>query len=272
MDISIVIVNYNSEVFLKNCIDSIMKNLIVDFELIIVDNASKIETIKMLNEIERENAKCTFIYSEKNLGFARANNLGAEIAKGEFIHFLNPDILIEKDINDVYINIIQERKRALYATTLYDNNIESKTGYLIPTIKNYIKNFFLKNVDRWYIGASIIVEKNIFDEIGGWPEDYFMYAEDLDLCYRAMLLNIDIYKVEAFIQHVGGGSTKTVWNRFDTDVKKEIANIKFFKKYNLQFDYFFSKMIVLLLNYKNPASIVYICKVIKKAISTEGFF
>ena len=98
LKISIVIVNYNSGKHLSSCIESIKKNINHNYEVIIVDNNSNdgsIDNVCENNEISK-------IYNKKNLGFAKANNIGANKSTGEIIHFLNPDCILDSKINEVY--------------------------------------------------------------------------------------------------------------------------------------------------------------------------
>jgi GT2 family glycosyltransferase len=104
MDVSITIVNYNTKDLLKQCIESVFeKTQDVEFEIIVVDNASSDGSQQMVKELF---PKVTLIESPENLGFGRANNLGNKVAKGKYLFILNSDtILIENSIYNKYINM-----------------------------------------------------------------------------------------------------------------------------------------------------------------------
>ena len=88
--VSIIIVNYNTRELLRNCLASIRDNLTTDYETIVVDNASTDNSMALCEDF-RQDRRFIFIRNEENLGFAKANNIGAAAASGRILHFLNPD-------------------------------------------------------------------------------------------------------------------------------------------------------------------------------------
>ena len=172
LKISIVIVNYNSGKHLSSCIESIKKNINYNYEVIIVDNNSNDGSIDNVCE----NNKILKIYNKKNLGFAKANNIGANQSNGEIIHFLNPDCIVDSKINEAYKKQIMFDKLIGVTKLKYYNGSLQKSKYLVPNPENILKKIFLpKKANYWYLGASIIIKKELFKRIGGWSENYFMY-------------------------------------------------------------------------------------------------
>lgn len=266
IDVSIIIVDYNAGELLENCVSSIEKNVKCSHEIIIVDNCSATKEICLLKKLEDKYNSVKIIYNDVNVGFAKANNIAVNIAGGKIYHFLNPDTLVSDDIDDIYGFVLQDTSLSMYATTLYENGVQVNHPQIIETIGCYWKHFIKGKNLNWYIGASFIVRKDIFKFIGKWPEDYFMYVEDLDFCYIAWKKGIQIQRLDCYIEHLGGGTSSKVWSSFDTDVRKEIALIKFYKKYNFMYNYFIRRTIMLGKRVFMWRDFVYRFKVILKAL------
>ncbi len=207
MDLSIIIVNWNSADYLKTCLNSLyVNNAGVVSEIIVIDNAS---FDKCHSIITNEFPGVHFIQSHQNLGFAKANNLGAEQAHGDFLLFLNPD-------TEILGNAISEMLSAIRKLPLAgvigckllntDMTLQNSCIQPFPTILNQSldSDILLRRFPGFSIwgpvphllnqlgpsevqaisGACMMIRKEIFTEIGGFSTDYFMYTEDIDLCYR----------------------------------------------------------------------------------------
>lgn len=141
--VSIIIVNYNSGDFLLKCIKSILANVTIDYEVIVVDNESVDDSFKKC-KLLFSSMNLIFIESGGNVGFSKANNIGANIASGNIFHFLNPDTELSEDINKDYENVFKNNQK-VYVNLLRnpDGSIENK-GHCIPTMSNYLSCVFLK--------------------------------------------------------------------------------------------------------------------------------
>lgn len=245
IDVSIIIVDYNAGSLLENCVCSIENNVKHSHEIIISDNGSNESERSLLKNIETKYNNVKVIYNAVNFGFAKANNIAAGIASGRVYHFLNPDTMVGNDIDSAYEYVLKDSSLSMYATTLYECGIQVNNPHIIETLGGYWKHYVENKKFYWYIGASYIMKKNVFKIIGKWPEDYFMYTEDLDFCYIARQKGIGIQRLDCYIEHLGGGVSGKVWTNFERDVKKEIALIKFYKKYNFMYNYFIRKIIML---------------------------
>jgi len=262
-DISVIIVNYNSGLFLMKCIHSILENVKVKYEIIIVDNNSSDNSLKFLeNEYNTRNIRV--IINEHNLGFARANNIGAENATGKYLHFLNPDTQLTESINNDYLKILSENKDYIYVHRLsnLDKSIEQSRN-LLPLISNYFHAIFSRSkAIYWYTGATVIISIDDYRKIGGWSEDYFMYIEDMDLFYKASIKNIKTVEIDNPIIHIGKGSTSNVWSTYEREVKVQKSFKIFYLKYNKRFEYYVIKIITLLyVFFKSPAKALLILKI-----------
>ena len=198
MTFSIIIVNYNTKEFLHNCLNSVLGHSSAgELEIIVVDNNSSDGSLKMVRRNFSQNIK--LIANKENLGFGPANNQGAKVAGGEFLFFLNSDTIIKKDIFTALKEIFLSRPRlAIAAPRLFlaSGKPQPYAFGQFPSLAKLIwqriwpykqfnspTNKVLYPVD-WVSGAAMVVRRNIFNQIGGFDENFFMYFEDIDLCWR----------------------------------------------------------------------------------------
>jgi GT2 family glycosyltransferase len=231
LDVSIVCVNWNSVDYLRECIASIYENTHgISFEIIVVDNASPQGGVEVLKD---EFPEITILKSSKNIGFAAANNLGFKESSGEYVLFLNPDTKLMGPT----INILLDRMKALPDAGIVgckmlntDLSVQITSIQKFPTILNQIVNsehlqLRWPGCPLWDIaplfseqtqpikvevipGACMLIRRSVFEQVGGFSEDYFMYAEDLDLNYKLKQAGYTNYYVgEAAIVHHGGKSS-----------------------------------------------------------------
>lgn len=247
-ELSIIIVNYNGGELLLNCINSLTKYLPFGFEVIVFDNNSSDNSADKLEQQFADESFLTLIRSDVNYGFARANNLAAEKAEGSYLHFLNPDVLINSQMAEDYDMIINGNKKGIFVTGLIDNEGRvQKMQHLIPTLGNYFKALFCSGkAALWNIGASVIMDTLTFKDLGGWAEDYFMYAEDLDLFYLAHKKKIPITYIDSTITHIGKGSSETVWSGLERATLIERSTRKFYTKYKMGWQYYIIRPIQLI--------------------------
>ena len=226
VDVSIIIINYNTKELVQQCIDSIFSNTEgISFEVIIVDNASTDHS----HEYFSTNEKILFIRSQQNLGFGKASNRALEIARGRNILFLNPDTVLLNNAIQIlsdYLNVHPEvgacggnlfdgEGQPAYSHLLYFPSIFGELDrvfhYRLSRIvfgKNVYFNFTSKPLPVKYItGADMMVRKDILDKLKGFDPDFFMYYEDTELGYRInksgyIILNIP----QARIVHLEGKS------------------------------------------------------------------
>lgn len=234
MDVSIIIVNYNTNILIKQCISSIYKHTKdIQFEIIVVDNASTDGSIEM---IKNEFSNVILIESDVNLGFGKANNLGAKQASGNFLFLLNSDtILIENSIKILkeYFENSNDPNDAVVGCKLLDINYYPHISYgNFPSIYQELFEYGLSKIFRKYyskklspavvpdksqikevdyiMGADMFFKKAIFDAIDGFDEDFFLYYEETEICYR---LKKSGYKIiwnpsTSIIHYIGASGKK----------------------------------------------------------------
>ncbi|MCR8916741.1 glycosyltransferase family 2 protein [Bacteroides sp. ET225] len=223
MDVSIIIVNYNTELLILDCIKSIYeKTQYISFEIIVVDNASSND-----HSILKTDSRIRYIQSETNLGFGKANNLGAKHAKGKYLFFLNPDtFLINNAIFILFQFIENNHDVGICGGNLYTKDLKPTHSHftIAPGIKFELynlfsgKTFLFKDVSyfnysenpisvEYITGADLFIRKELFESINGFDKDFFMYFEESYLCFIAKQENSLVINVpQAHIIHLEGQS------------------------------------------------------------------
>ncbi len=245
---SIIIVNYNSGSLLKDCLTSIIDNLDNGYEIIIYDNASSDDSLRKVHAAFPADSRIRILEGKENLGFAKANNHAAGVAKGKYLHFLNPDIVVNPKLRADYDLIAGEQGEDVTVTSLADEDGRPmKNRHIIPTLGNYFNCIFHKGkIAYWNIGASLIISHDAFSLIGGWPEDYFMYAEDLDLFYTLYRNHIPIRYLDTRLLHIGKGTTRQIWTDSQRALMVELSFKKFYRKHGFPMEYYATRPILLL--------------------------
>lgn len=221
IDLSIIIVTYNSQKFVKNCFDSIYKYCSdISFEIIVVDNNSDDETV---NLIKSNYHKIKLIESKVNLGFAKGSNEGVKISKGENILLLNNDTILlnnisvalktlraDDNIGALGIKMLNEHKNYICSVGKFPKAYELiKFSWFNEKSKEFLSGEF-KNQEvsiqvDWLTGAFLMIRKEFWDKVKGLDEDYFLYVEDVDICKKLNLLgkqNVFLPSL-SFIHYVG---------------------------------------------------------------------
>jgi len=231
IDVSIICVNWNSLDYLLECIASIYEHTGgIAFEIVVVDNASPEGRVETLSDRFPE---VKIVQSEKNVGFAGANNLGFWHSKGQHILLLNPDTKLMGPAINIMLEYLKSLPDAgVVGCKLLNTDLSISTSSIqtFPTIVNQLLNVeylrltfpscFLWNIAPLFEenlypvkvdiipGACMMLKRDAFERVGLLTEDYFMYAEDIDLNYKLRRLGLSSYYVgQAQIVHHGGRSS-----------------------------------------------------------------
>lgn len=216
--ISFIIVAYKSKKFLTDCVNSITTHTSGEYEIVIVDNNSG----ENLDEIQNlSTSKIKIIYSQNNAGFGSGVNLGATQATGDWLCLLNPDTRLQGDIH-ILSTIDKNTKLIGLALVNQENQIQAYQYGDFPTPKSIVSNSAKKQWQNqtqetittdWISGGSICIEAKLFRELGGFDDRFFMYYEDIDLCYRAKQAGHQAYWTQQItIWHYEGGSESNIIN------------------------------------------------------------
>ncbi len=235
MDISVVIVSYNVSSFLDQALTTLKDSAGgLEYEVFVVDNASSDDSIDM---VKKKHPQVRLIENVDNVGFAKANNQALKQVTGRYILLLNPDTVLSHDTLRVMIEFLDNRPGAGAAGCKIINpdgslQLACRRGFPTPGVAFFkmvgLSNLFPRSktfgaYNLTYLdpdtitevdalsGSFMMLRKDVLDEVGFLDEDFFMYGEDLDLCYRIKQGGWKIYYVPSTeIIHFKGESSKTV--------------------------------------------------------------
>lgn len=248
--VSIIIVNYKSLSLVKNCISSIIeKTTLQNYEIIVVDNNSE-----DIHELQYLADNIKLLQLSENLGFGKANNKGVDVSSGDYLFFLNPDTyLINDAVSILYEAIISNEKIGICGGNLYDANAKPVHSYndislsfsfinkLMTTSPKKFRhigrqhNLAANQKEVGYItGADLMIKRDVFNDCGRFPNNIFMYYEDVYLCYRVKSKGLKIMSIpDAKIVHLEGQSQPE--ENSDAYMRKRTMNLtgqKIFLKEN----------------------------------------
>lgn len=253
-DLSVIVVNYNGEGLLRDCLQSLRAAAPAHrLQVIVVDNASADGSVAMAR---REFPEALVLANSENLGFTKANNQGIERATGRHVMLLNNDTVVRPGAFDVAIRLMDRHPRigaaglrllnadgslqyscrrfpsfaqALFnryslLTRLFPNNRFSR-AYLMKDVGHRR----MQDVD-WVSGACLMIRREVLDQIGGLDERFFMYSEDVDFCYRVWQAGYRVtYLPQARVVHLIGQSSRR--KKLMTIRERHLSMYRFYKKH-----------------------------------------
>lgn len=251
--LTIQIVNWNAREPLRAALSSILANPPrFAYEILVLDNASSDGSVQML---EKEFPEVKLIVSESNLGFSKGHNLAARAAQGRYLFILNPDTEVLPGALDALVQYAERhpeigiigpkilnpdgslqyscRRFPNPAAALFRNTPLGKLFPNNPYTRDYLMTDWDHNSVRevdWVSGAALFIRHEVYQQLGGFDEQFFMYCEDTDLCYRAWQAGYKVvYYPEAHIKHAIGRSTDLVANKMIITFHKSMY--LFYKKH-----------------------------------------
>lgn len=257
-DVSVIIVNWNAGKYLEETIESLYeKNTDVSFEVIIIDNnsAKDEESYLFLDRIT-EHDNVTVVKSNENLGFAKANNLGMSIAKGNNFFILNPDVVFHDNCIKILSDYLNDNAdvgmagpKVLYADGSFQQPCLRGKPYpkdtlfhIIGLAKAFPKNEYLNGYALWHLdrnkiqecwsvsGCALMLKRELYEKIGGIDERYFMYQEETDWGIECKKAGYKvIYNPNTTITHYQGVTTKKMKAKSIWIFTQSM--MKFFKKH-----------------------------------------
>lgn len=272
MDVSVIIVNFNTCAMTIECIDSIYQHTHgISFEVIVVDNNSTDSS----NQVLSIDKRIKYIYLQKNLGFGKANNIGIHQAIGRNIFFLNSDTLLINNAIKILSDYLDKNLSVgavggnLFSSSLNPVHSFQRTSPLLFEIDNLIRGciskiLYGKNIDfnhsdkplkvKCIVGADLMIRKSIINNIGGFDNRFFMYCEETELLHRVKKARYGIESIpDAKIIHLEGQS-------FSSD--RQIDRIVLFRHSlqiycNLHFNKFYFSIVNLIWNMNIASRIAY---------------
>lgn len=236
LQLSIIIVNWNTKDYLKDCLSSIFKSITeLNFEVIVVDNNSADESVEMVKE---KFPQVRLIENKENLGFAKANNQGYEISKGRIIALLNPDTIIYKGVFEQIVDYLMKNLQVGAATCRLlnpDNSFQRNFRRLpdfhiafmwypvtMRIIDRYLRNckienyYFYNDINKIEKieqpdGSFIALRRDVVEKIGLFDENFPIFFNDVDLCKRIWEGGYEIHALpDIHITHYQGSTVKTL--------------------------------------------------------------
>lgn len=232
VDLSICIVNWNTETQLRECLQSIYAGTeAISFEIFVIDNASSDGSVEMVRALFPE---VILLANQRNRGFAAANNQAIRLAAGRYVILLNPDTVIHRGALETMVQFMDGRPEAgvigckllnadgsvqhsirrfpTFSVALHDSTILGRLSLFRERVSDFkMKDFTFDSVTEVdaTCGAALLVRKDLLGEVGPLDEGYFIFIEEMDLCRRIRARGHKIYFVpDAVITHLGGESRR----------------------------------------------------------------
>ena len=246
--LSIIIVNWNTARLLVNCLDTIVANPPASpFESWVVDNASTDESLRIVRD---RFPQVHLVENRENVGFARANNQAIQRCTSKYILLLNPDTLVMPGALQNLVDFLDKNPEvgAVGAKILNSDRSLQISSHPRPTLSRELWRLFHLDrlspyaeypLSKWEInqaqevdllmGACLLLRKEVLDQVGFLDEEYFMYSEEIDLCYRIQRAGWRLFWVpQAEVVHFGGQSTQQVPTEMFLNLYH--SKIKYFRK------------------------------------------
>lgn len=229
MNVSIIIVNWNGLKWLSECFSSLASQDYKNYQIIFVDNASRDGSVEW---VKKYYPKTKIVINKENLGFAGANNVGLQKARGEYVLFLNNDTRVTSTFLTELVKVLQSDSNIAGVQSKillmdHPDTHDSVGAYLTPTGVLYHYGFGKKNVKKYdkqidlYTakGACMMFRKSVLDEVAIdgniFDPDYFAYFEESDMCHRVWLAGYKIvYAYKSVIYHKMGATSSQMDNTF----------------------------------------------------------
>lgn len=232
MKFSVVIVSFNTKELLRKCLESIESNRgALETEIIVVDNASNDGSVEMVKQRHKD---IKILINKENFGFAKANNQGIKMAKGEYILLLNSDTEVKPGSLENLVEFAKKHLEAgvVGARLLNPDGSPQPSVYHFPTIWRAIAEYWLGqrgSYEKYSLtasdavrveavtGAAMLILRKTIEKVGLLDERYFMYFEDLDYCRRVKRAGLKVYylpQAEVIHYHGASGSSSGITYRY----------------------------------------------------------
>ena len=250
MDLSIIIISWNTRGLLKQCLDSVLVNPpLGEYEIFVVDNASSDGSVAMVRECFPE---VHLIENRENVGFARANNQAIRASSGEYILLLNSDTIIQPGaLQNMLAFMTMHSQPGIVGGYILnpDRTPQVCSGHFPTLVSEAVSSWgldsrlpfsvwFTPHSDSsaewvetdWVLGAALMTRREVLDQVGGLDEEYFMYSEEIDLAYRVKNKGWRNYVLQtAPIIHLGHQSTDQAPARMKAELFR--SKIRYFQKH-----------------------------------------
>ena len=237
--VSIIIPVYNGEHHLNELIENLVNQTYKKIEIITVDNNSTDNSLELLKVLSKEKTFLRIFSNKKNEGYCGGCNKGIENAYGEFLLFLSQDRIMNNDwIKKIVDEINKNEKTGCVIGKVEREGASSpEYGHSYDVYGAVLINGSPVESNLFFGGGTVLIRKKILDEIGGFDPEFFIYQEDVDICWRIRLSGNKIKIVEnAICQNKGGGISDTFYDsdKFQIKFDSELVNVPIYKFYYSQ--------------------------------------
>ena len=234
MDLSIIVVSYNTARLITDCLSSLQKTNDMQKEIFIVDNCSTDGSVEL---IRANFPAVTLLVNQENQGFGRANNQALPFCHGEYLVFLNPDATVSDETLKAAVSHMKANPHIGLAGARIlnpDGSLQPSVSYKYPGEKFAARETRgLTGKIACVMGAFMIARKALIDELQGFDEDFFLYGEDQDLCWRIRQKGYSIGYIEDAVVLHQGGQSELQTPPCQLFVKKLEAEYLFYQKHYL---------------------------------------
>jgi len=270
----VILVNYNGKVFIEDCLDSLIRDPFYEqTEILVVDNGSKDESPELIRE---KYPVVNLLINTENRGFAWANNQGIQVSRGDYVLLLNTDTAVPPGALRELLSILKSDENiGAVGPLLYSNENQYqvsfgyKVDFLHELLKRSILNYIWKKrlrylrrdiAVRWLSGACILIRKKSLEEVRFFDDNFFLYFEDIDLCYRLQQKKYKLILTPSVrVYHKGGGSS--VAESLKNRLHYRRSQLYFYQKHNSRLSLFLLKIYL---------RIVFLFSYVKSRLAKDG--
>ena len=234
--VSVIIPVYNGEQHLEELIDSLKNQTYERLEIITVNNNSTDDSVKLLKLFNEKKIPLNIFSNEKNEGYCGGCNKGIEHASGEYLLFLSQDRIMDNDwIKKTVTKMDQDKKiGCIIGKVIREGASSPEYGHSYDVYGAVLINGSPDESNLFFGGGAVLIRKEVLDKIGGFDPEFFVYQEDVDICWRIRLAGYEIKIVEDAICHnMGGGISDTFRDneRYQITFDPELINMPLYKFY-----------------------------------------
>ena len=237
--VSVIIPLYNGQKHLLELIQSLKNQTYNKIEVIIVDNNSTDDSIVLLKSLSEKIIPLNIFLNKKNEGYCGGCNEGIKHANGEYLLFLSQDRIMNSDWIELTVTKMEEDKKigCVVGKVIREGASSAEYGHSYDVYGAVLINGISDESKLFFGGGTVLIRKKVIDQVGGFDPEFFIYQEDVDICWRIRLAGYDI-KIEknAVCYNKGGGISDTFYNnkQYNISFDSELINMPLYKFYYSQ--------------------------------------
>lgn len=237
--VSVIIPVYNGESHLEELVESLKNQTYKKIEVILVDNNSTDNSKKILEKLSKENTSFKILSNNRNEGYCGGCNKGIENACGEFLLFLSQDRIMNNDWIEKTSAEMKKNEKigCIVGAVIREGASSPEYGHSYDVYGAVLINGINNESNLFFGGGTVLIRKKVLDEIGGFDPEFFIYQEDVDICWRIRLSGYQIKIIEkAICKNNGGGISDTFFDSTKYRIKfdSELVNVPLYKFYYSQ--------------------------------------